>query len=153
MRNTMSHIFPILLIEDDINDVWLTQHAWKKAEVPCPLVVVRDGLEGIEYLGGEGRFAERSEFPLPSLILLDLNLPRKRGFDVLIWLRERSAFNAVIVIVLTSSSAEKDVAEAYRLGANSYLVKPNDPSRLVALCKALKSYWIDHNQLPTSAET
>jgi CheY-like chemotaxis protein len=135
----------ILLVEDDENDVLFMRTAFKKADVPHRLQVASDGQMAIDYLDGAGLFADRTQYPLPSLILLDLNLPFKSGFEVLQWVREHSRFRTLPVVVLTSSAAEKDADRAFLLGANSYVIKPSDPGRLSELARLLKLYWLGWN--------
>src|SRR5262245_39869545 len=114
----------ILHVEDDPNDVLLLEHACRKTGVNCNIQRVSDGDEAIEYLEGVARFANREEFPLPRVILLDLKMPRLSGFDVLTWRRNNDKFKAVPVVVLSSSNHEVDLKRAYELGVNSYLMKP-----------------------------
>lgn len=132
----------ILLVEDDINDVLLMERALEKARLANPLKVVRDGAEAINYLEGEGIYADRDEYPLPLLMLLDLKMPRKSGFEVLEWLRQRTEFDDLPIVVLTSSEELPDVAKAYQLGANSYLVKPAKLDDLVQMMLRLHGYWL-----------
>jgi len=117
---------PILLVEDREDDVFLVRRAFEKAYLLNPLQVVRNGEEAVAYLKGEGTYANRAGYPLPSLILLDLKLPGMDGFDVLRWIRQEPNFGSLPVIVLTSSEQIRDVNRAYQLGANSFLVKPTD---------------------------
>ena len=138
----------ILLVEDDKNDVFFFQRAMEKAGLTCPLRIARDGGEAIDYLSGIGTFADRVRFPLPCMVLLDLNLPRQHGLEVLQWIRGHAPDPAVPVIVLTSSTLDRDVREAYRLGANSYLSKPSGSEDLVALVRMLGAYWFQYNRLP-----
>lgn len=142
---------PILLVEDDKNDVFFFQRAMEEAAFACPLRVARDGGEAIDYLSGTGAFADRVQFPLPCLVLLDLNLPRRHGLEVLQWIRGNAPDPAVPVIVLTSSTSDRDVREAYRLGANSYLSKPSGAGNLVALVRALDAYWFHHHRFTPAA--
>jgi CheY-like chemotaxis protein len=136
----------ILLVEDDANDVYFMKHAVHEAGIANPLQVAQDGQEAMDYLGGLGPFADRQRFPLPSLVLLDLKLPRVMGFEVLKWIRQQPALKSIIVIILTSSEEEPDVDLAYRLGANSYLVKPSRPDKLTKLITTVKQYWLDLNR-------
>lgn len=136
---------PILLIEDDANDVFFFQRALKKAGVANPLAIVEDGQAAIDLLSEAGASADREQSPLPGLIVLDLNLPRKTGLQVLKWIRQSSAFDGVPVVALTSSTSEQDMTEAYRLRVNSYLVKPSDPDQLVELVRLLTAYWLQVN--------
>lgn len=139
---------PILYAEDDENDVFLVRRAFKQAAVERPLQVVIDGQSAIEYLSGASQFADRERFPLPGLFLLDLNLPRKSGLDVLQWIRSTPELRSLPVIMFTSSSQERDIHRSYDLGANSYLVKAGKPDELRALVVALSDYWLKWNQSP-----
>ena len=140
---------PILLVEDDDNDVFFFQRAMSKAGMSHPLQVVRDGQEAINYLQGDGKFACRAEFPLPGLILLDLKLPYVMGLDVLRWIRQQPRL-AAIEIILSSSQQAADVAEAYSRGANAYLVKPAQTSQLGDMVRAVSDFWLKQNTPPPS---
>jgi CheY-like chemotaxis protein len=124
------------------------QRAFRKANLTSPLHVARDGLEAIEYLTHQGKFADASRYSLPTLMLLDLKMPRKNGFETLEWLRQQPGLKRLVVVVLTSSSERADINRAYELGANSYLVKPGDFQALVELVSSLASYWLGTNQAP-----
>lgn len=137
----------ILQVEDDPNDVFFLQHAMKKAGVANPIHVVTDGQQAIDYLQGAGKFADREQFPLPCLVLLDLKLPYVMGLEVLKWIRQQSGMT-VVVVLLTASGEEADIAAAYRLGANGFLVKPSEASKLEGMAKAIKDFWLTHNTLP-----
>lgn len=141
----MTH--PVLLVEDDENDVFFMQRAFREAAILNPLNVANDGREAIDYLTGKGKYGDRKQWPLPCLVLMDLKLPYVLGLDVLKWIRSEPAFKSIIVVVLTSSRQDADVEKAYSLGANSYLVKPPDVHQLVAMVKRIKEYWIEMNQL------
>src|SRR5258706_2005815 len=136
----------ILIGEDRDDDVLLIRHSLKRAHVFNPIQVVGNGEEVIAYLKGEGKFANRDEFPLPTLLLLDLKMPRTDGFQVLQWIRRQTTLKALRVIVLTSSADIRDVNRAYQLGANSFLVKPMDFENFVEMGKFLNDYWLrtDH---------
>ncbi len=140
---------PILLVEDDENDVFFFQRSVGKAGIIPSIQVARDGQEAIDYFRGRGRFARRADYPLPCLVLLDLKLPFVMGLDVLKWIRERSS-SAPIVIILSSSRDESDIAEAYRLGANAYLVKPVQMRDLDILVRAVIDFWLTFNVPPPS---
>jgi CheY-like chemotaxis protein len=140
--------FTMLLVEDDANDILLIQRALAKGCLVNPMRVVRDGEEAIAYLGGQGQYADRAVFPRPSLVLLDLKLPRKSGFEVLQWMRQQADLKKVPVIVLTSSKETTDINVAYELGANSYLVKPVGFDGLLEMVKAIGMYWIILNKGP-----
>ena len=137
----------LLLVEDDPNDVFLMQRALKGAGIVNPLKVAADGQEAIDYLAGANQFANRTEFPVPTMIFLDLKLPYKNGFEVLEWIRNQSCLASLLVVVLTSSSEDRDIKESYRLGARSYLVKPPTQQMLSDLMVAMKDYWIKHNEI------
>ena len=136
----------ILLVEDDENDVFFFKRAMKLAGILNPLHVAPDGRQAIDYLKGTGAYADRTEFPLPSLVLLDLKLPHVMGLDVLKWIRAQPGLQSVIVIVFTSSKLAPDIDTAYRLGANSYVAKPSSPGSLQAMLLVIKQYWLDLNE-------
>lgn len=143
----------ILLVEDRGNDILLIRKALAKGEIINPLQVVRDGPEAIAYLSGEGKYGNREEFPLPALVLLDLKMPGMDGFEVLKWIRQQPGLSALRVIVLTSSDESRDVNEAYRLGANSFLVKPMDFTDFVATTRLIKDYWLRTDHEPQTFRT
>jgi CheY-like chemotaxis protein len=136
----------ILQVEDDPNDVFFLQKAMSKAGVTNPIQVAKDGQQAIDYLQGAGEFADREKFPFPCLVLLDLKLPYVMGLDVLRWIRQRSGLELVVVL-LTASGEAADIADAYRLGANAFLVKPSEASKLVEMAGAIKDFWLTHNTL------
>jgi CheY-like chemotaxis protein len=127
----------ILHVEDDPNDMLLFQHACQKAGVFFDLQAVNDGDQAIAYLRGASDFSDRTKYPLPQLILLDLKMPRLSGFDVLTWMRGEESLKQLPVVVLTSSNHDADVKRAYALGAKSYLVKPVGFDALVEMVKTL----------------
>jgi CheY-like chemotaxis protein len=136
----------VLLCEDDPDDVLLTQIAFEKARLANPLQIVRDGEEAIAYLKGEGRFADRTRFPLPILVLLDLKMPKLDGFHVLQWLRSHPQLDRLAVAIMTASDHDPDISRAYELGADSYLIKPPDAEALLALVQRLRAYWLILNE-------
>jgi len=138
----------ILLVEDDPNDVLLTRRAFSKAGVSATVSVVEDGDAAVAYLSGNGRYADRAQYPLPTIVLLDLKLPRRSGLEVLTWIRQQSPLKRIPVVVLTSSRESVDVNRAYDLGANSYLVKPVSFEELAKLLHALNVYWDGWNVRP-----
>jgi CheY-like chemotaxis protein len=137
----------ILQVEDDPNDVFFLQHAMKKAGVANPVQVASDGQQAIDYLKGAGKFADREKFPVPCLVLLDLKLPYVMGLEVLRWIREQPG-TAFPVVMLSASAEDADIATAYRLGANGFLTKPSEASKLVEMAKAIKDFWLTHNIPP-----
>jgi CheY-like chemotaxis protein len=138
--------FVILLVEDDPDDVFFIENAFKKAGMTDALRVARDGEEAVDYLLGRGARADRVKNPLPALVLLDLKLPRKSGLEVLEWRRTQPELMRIPVVVLTSSQTNADISAAYERGANSYLVKPIDLSAQLSMVKAIRAYWIDVNK-------
>jgi CheY-like chemotaxis protein len=138
----------ILLVEDDPNDVFFLRYAFEQVGVKNPLLVVEHGQDAMDYLAGKGKYVDRSQYPLPCIILLDLKMPGVSGLEVLRWIKGQTHLACVIVIVLSSSNNESDIDEAYRLGARSYLVKPLSVEERTALAQAIKAYWLDLNMLP-----
>jgi len=134
----------ILLVDDSQDDIFLMRTAFKKAEFNSPLQEVHNGEEAIAYLKGEGAYRDRNHYPLPSVMLLDLNLPMLNGFAVLGWARTRPAFKRLSIIILTASARTEDVERAFDLGASSYLVKPSSLNALVALIRCLRD-WLQIN--------
>jgi len=137
----------ILQVEDDPNDVFFLQHALNKMGVTNPVQIATNGQEAIDYLSGADQFADRRKFPLPCLVLLDLKLPFVMGLDVLRWIRKQPGL-ALPVIILTASAEDADIAAAYGLGANAFLTKPSEASKLQNIVKAIKDFWLTHNMLP-----
>src|SRR5262245_10590478 len=144
----MSDHAVILLVEDREDDVVIIRRAFSKGNILNPLFVVRNGDEAVAYLSGLGKYAQREEYPLPDLILLDLKMPGRDGFDVLRWVRQQPGLRTLRVVVLTSSEELRDVNLAYQLGANSFLVKPVDFENFVKVGQALQGYWIWLNKSP-----
>lgn len=142
----------ILLVEDDVNDVFFMKRAMKLAGMLNPLQVASDGRKAIHYLSGTGEYSNRAEFPLPCLVLLDLKLPHVMGLDVLKWIRQQPELKTMIVLVLTSSKLPPDIRKAYVLGANSYLVKPSSPGELPEMVRMIKHYWLELNQSAPARE-
>jgi CheY-like chemotaxis protein len=142
----------VLLVEDEDHDVLFMQIAFEEAGVENHLSVVCDGREAIDYLQGEGKFAERQQFPLPGLVLLDLRIPRVPGLEVLKWIRQQPPFAQLPVIVCSSSDQDSDVDTAYRLGANGYVVKPSRITQRVELVRLIKKYWLDMKEPPPDCE-
>jgi CheY-like chemotaxis protein len=138
----------VLLVEDNPSDVFIIQRTFRKLKVNISIEVVSDGDEAIAYLAGAGKYADREQHPLPTLILLDLKLPRRSGFEVLDWLKQQPLLARLPVVVLTSSRQTPDVNRAYDCGANSYLVKSVDPQETEELGRIIQRYWLDINQKP-----
>src|SRR5207237_959020 len=127
------------------NDVFLMHRAFKKAEFQFPLREVHNGEDAISYLRGDGIYGNREEYPLPSMILLDLNMPKKNGFDVLAWIKTQPQFTGLTIVVTTASTRPEDVTLAYELGATAFLVKPSALAELGAMVRSLRDFVsIDH---------
>lgn len=137
----------ILLVEDNEDDAFFMKQALKDAGIANPLKHVEDGRAAVDYLAGTGSFSDRSRFPHPMIVFLDLKLPFKSGHEVLEWIRGQPVFETLVVIVLSSSSEKVDVDRAYRLGANSYVVKPPTPQQLLELAEAFKLWWLKQNEV------
>lgn len=141
----MTFTDPVLLVEDNDDDVFFFQRAWQQAGVPNPLQVARDGQEAIDLLAGTGPYQGTERGAPPGIVLLDLKLPFRSGHEVLAWIREQPACRRCVVLFLTSSRESTDVRRAYEAGANGYLVKPASASQLTEMVKAFKAYWLDFN--------
>ncbi|MBI3269309.1 MAG: response regulator [Planctomycetes bacterium] len=144
---------PILLVEDTPADVALFQHAARGAKFFDRLQIVNDGEAAVAYLAGQEPYADRARYPLPAVIVLDLKLPRKSGFEVLSWLRAQPGLRRIPVVVLTGSGVPSDLRRAYDLGANSYLVKPIGFQTLVEMVVGLHHYWTHLNEVPDFASS
>jgi CheY-like chemotaxis protein len=143
----------ILLVEDEENDVVFMEMALEKAGLMSAFQVAEDGQEAIDYLNGNGQFADRDRFPLPALVFLDLKLPKVMGMDVLKWIRDQPLLDSMVVIMLTSSQQRSDIQQACTLGANSYLVKPSNPLALDEVVDLVKRYWLGLNHPTVTAAT
>src|SRR5918992_3195481 len=138
----------ILVAEDKPSDVFLLKRAFDRTGIETPIQVVSDGEQAIAYLKGAGKFANRAEYPLPDLFLLDLKMPRSDGFDVLEWLRQQHTLASLRTVVLTTSDRIWDVNRAYELGANSFLVKPLDSAEFSDMIHAVYRYWLTLDKRP-----
>jgi CheY-like chemotaxis protein len=136
---------PVLLVEDEENDVFFMRMAFERAGVKNPLVVASDGREAISYLNGDGKFGDRHQHPIPCLVLLDLRLPQVPGLEVLRWIRQQPSLNHLPVIVCSSSGQDSDVKTSHRLGASAYIIKPSRPAELLEVVRRIKQYWLDRN--------
>jgi CheY-like chemotaxis protein len=132
----------ILIVEDDSNDATLLERTFQGLSLASAPQLVPSGEVAIAYLDGQNQFANRDEYPLPSLLFLDLKLPGISGFELLTWLRRQARFARTQVVVLTGSRRSLDVYRAYELGANSYLVKPIQQDDLAGLAQSLKLPWL-----------
>ena len=135
----------ILLVEDNPADVRLTQEAFRDGKIRNNLLAVKDGVEALEFLRRRGRYADAVR---PDLILLDLNLPRKNGREVLAEIKSDPALRRIPVVVLTTSRAEMDIVKSYNLHANCYIVKPVDLDQFVGVVKSIDNFWLTAVTLP-----
>lgn len=138
----------ILLVEDDPNDALLAQRALQRAGASQEILHLQDGEEAINYLSGKPPFEDRNRHPLPSLVLLDLKMPRMSGFDVLAWLQGHPELAELPVVVLTGSIEPQDVENAKKLGAVGYEVKPIDFGKLVQIAKGIDARWLGQSPKP-----
>ncbi len=139
---------PILVVEDDPQHARLISIALERSQVVNPVRVAGDGQEARTYLAGEEGFDDRTEHPLPTMVLLDIHLPRMSGLELLGWMKQQPGLRRLPVIMLTSSEEDEDISEAYELGANSYLVKPVGFDALLDVVRSLSLYWLVLNQPP-----
>lgn len=138
----------ILLVEDEAGDQELTRRALLDGRIEKELYVVKDGEEALDYLQRRGRYAESQRWPLPDLVLLDLNLPRLDGRQFLIRVKADPRLRRIPVVVLTTSRQEKDIVQSYEAGASSYIVKPTTVEQTLKLAQALEAYWFEAVELP-----
>ncbi|HYE30362.1 MAG TPA: response regulator [Methylomirabilota bacterium] len=128
----------ILLVDDNPHDVVLIRLAFRKVGIIDTIQLVKNGGDAMRYIKGEGPYRDRSQFPPPTLVLLDLKMPQTSGFDVLNWIRNQPELESLVVVVMSGSRNDSDIEKAYTLGANSYLVKPTRFEDLVKMMESLK---------------
>ena len=144
----MDKSIDILLVEDNPADVRLTQEAFKETITPYHLHVVRDGAEALAFLEQTGRF---TNVPRPDMILLDLNLPKKDGREVLTLIKQTPEYKRIPVVILTTSTTEEDIAHTYDHHANCYITKPADLDEFIKVIKSIETFWLSVVQLPHHA--
>lgn len=145
MSTKPSKTVEILLVEDNPGDIRLTRESLYDAKVNNNLLVASDGLEAMACLRREGKYAQAAR---PDLILLDLNLPRMNGFEVLDAIKEDPDFKRIPVVVLTTSQAEQDIIQSYNLYANAYVTKPVDLEQFIKVIKSIEGFWLEIVKLP-----
>jgi chemotaxis family two-component system response regulator Rcp1 len=145
---TINRTINILLVEDNPADVLLTMEALKEGDISHELNVVNDGAEAIAYLRRKGKYTDAV---LPDIILLDINLPKKNGFEVLAEIKEDQRLKSIPVIILTTSSARQDIRRAYDLHANCYIVKPLDFDAFLNVVRSIEDFWLSVARLPRVA--
>lgn len=138
----------ILYIENEPDDVFLVRRAMKKAGIEAQVAVVENGEQAIAYLQAVGRYSDPNQYPLPSLVLVDLNMPLLNGLEFLDWRQTDATARMIPVVVFTSSRHPRDVNQAYGYGANGYLIKPSAPDLLLQALQALNSFWLARAELP-----
>lgn len=138
----------ILLVEDNLDDVELTLHAFRINNIKNEVIVANDGVAALDFLFGTGKYAGRDLSVMPALILLDINLPKLDGLEVLKTIRSNPLTQCIPVVILTSSKEEQDVIEGYRSGVNSYVRKPVDFIQFTQAVKSLGLYWLLLNETP-----
>jgi CheY-like chemotaxis protein len=141
----------VLIVEDNEDDRILLSRAFKFAGIDNPVQVVEDGQEAVDYLRGGGKYSDRTVFPLPDVVLMDIKLPRLSGFEVLQSVRCVHELKGLIIIVITSSNQPSDIYRAYDSGANAYMIKPGNFADLLTFAKAFKAYWLQLNNAVTPA--
>ncbi len=145
---TQDRIINILLVEDSEPDVKITLRAFRNATPPTNILVTYDGAEALEYLNNEGRFEDREKFPLPDIILMDINMPKLGGFDALKKIKEDGRFRNIPVIMLTSSNNEQDISLSYAGGAAGYIQKPVNYGDFCEVVRKFNEYWGSIIKLP-----
>src|SRR5262249_28657296 len=143
----------ILVAEDNEIQVDILRSAFAKANFLNPVQVVKDGAEVMQYLSGEGHYADRDKYPMPGLLLLDLKMPRKDGFEVLQWVRQQHHMRSLHTVVFSVVGDPPAVNRAYELGANSFLIKPVNFDDLVRIARALQVHWLFLSRVPTAFVT
>jgi CheY-like chemotaxis protein len=137
----------ILLVEDNEGDILLTREALEDAKIHVKLSVAKDGKEAIDFLNKQGKYIDAS---LPDLILLDVNLPKKNGHEVLKYIKEKETFKQIPVIMLTTSSSERDINLAYNNYVSCYITKPVDVNEFLGVMATIENFWISIVKLPTN---
>jgi CheY-like chemotaxis protein len=148
MRDQILKPAEILLVEDNLDDVEITLRAFHKVRLANTVHVVRDGQEALDFVFREGDYSDRADAPQPDVILLDLNLPKVNGLEVLDKIRASDGISTIPIVVLTVSEQQEDVRESYKLGANTYITKPVDFEKFVHAMEILDEYWMVIARLP-----
>lgn len=132
----------VLYVEDEPDDVFFMKRAFKVAAIEHALMTVGDGQQAISYLSGAGCFSDRATYPLPSLVLLDLNLPERSGFEVLEWMRQQRELIGVTVVIFSSSGRPEELRKAQTLGASAYFIKPPSGLEFTDIARQLRERWL-----------
>jgi CheY-like chemotaxis protein len=147
--NSADPLGHVLMVDDNHNDTELTRLAFQQAKITNPLKIMWTAEDAMAYFDAVVESANGEKEPLPDLILLDLKMPKVDGFEFLAWLKSKPELSKIPVVVLTSSDHQRDVNQAYTLGANSFLVKPFDFAEHVRLAKTVRDFWLVQNKLPS----
>jgi CheY-like chemotaxis protein len=148
MRSMANGRPTLLIVEDSEDDIFFIKRIFQQIAARCDLQFARDGIEAVDYLAGKGQFSDRGAYPLPTVILMDLKMPRMNGFEVLEWMQKQPDIKLIPTVVVTSSTLQEDVTRAYRLGANAVMNKPVDKDSLTQMLKTFHVYWTDFVELP-----
>jgi CheY-like chemotaxis protein len=136
---------PILIVDDSENDAALLKMGLEAAEVVNPLFIMSTYEEAVAYLSGHGQYHDRKAYPPPLIAFLDINMPGRSGFELLEWIRANESSKNLVVLMMSGSSSRTDIARAYRLGANSYLMKHREHEELVKTLRHFRTYWVELN--------
>lgn len=136
----------IMIVDDSERDALLFRTALEEADIVNPLLHCSSYDEAVQYLQGWGKYSDRKTYRLPLILFLDIHMPGKTGFDLLEWLRENEATKRVVVIMMSGSASQTDIARSYAKGANSYLLKPSTQAELVKTLQHFRVFWIELNQ-------
>lgn len=148
MANMENEPPTLLVVEDSEDDIFFMERIFKQLGARCNLKFARDGIEAVNYLSGNGQFSDRATYPMPTIILMDLKMPRMNGFEVLEWMQKQAEIKLIPTIVVTSSTLQEDVTRAYRAGANAVMSKPVDKDSLLQMLKTFHLYWTDYVEMP-----
>jgi CheY-like chemotaxis protein len=146
---TTAPLVQILIADDDQDDCMMTREAFRECHIPNPLHFVHDGEELMSYLKRRPPYEDEARYPLPGLILLDLNMPRMDGREALLAIKSDSLLSSIPVVILSTSSANEDILRSYAIGVNSFITKPASFSGLLEVVKNLGHYWLEIVELPT----
>jgi CheY-like chemotaxis protein len=139
----------VLLVEDNDDDIFVMKMACQRTGIPHSLKVVTDGAMAVDYLSGAGQFADRTDYPLPDVVFLDIRMPKRNGHEVLKWIRDQAELKNLPVVMLTLSTQTEDVEKAYQLGVTSYLQKVSCLAEFGQGVRIILKYWLELNVAPT----